>query len=149
MEIRFAKREEMKEISRLTEVFAKENCCNNIIADNEDYLIEKKILIALEGEQIIGYVYGSFEEEKTLRSYAKPHDKYFELEEIYVLPQYRNNHVGQTLFCEIEKYATNEGAKTLRLNAVSKNYKSLLRFYIEILGMDFISAYLVKDLSKS
>lgn len=38
------------------------------------------------------------------------------------------------------------GAKTLRLNAVSKNYKSLLNFYIDISGMDFISAYLIKKL---
>lgn len=149
MEIRLAKREEIKEISRLTKVFATENCCNNIIADDENYLVDKDIFVAIEDKDIIGYAYGSFAQEDKIRSYAKPKDKFFELEEIYILPQYRNNKVGQSLFCQIEDFATKKGAKTLRLNAVSKNYKSLLKFYIDILGMDFISAYLVKDLSKN
>ncbi len=65
---------------------------------------------------------------------------------MYVLPKFRNLGVGQKLFKQIEKYAQLNGAKTLRLNAVSKNYKSLLNFYIDILGMEFISAYLIKKL---
>ncbi len=146
MEVRIAKRGELKEIARLSEVFASEGCCNNIYADDEEYFICKNTFVALENDEIIGYAYGIFGEEVYKRSYAMPKDVYFELEEMYVLPQYRNKNVGQKLFCEVENFAIKNGAKTLRLNAVSKNYKSLLNFYIDKLNMQFISAFLVKKL---
>ena len=116
------------------------------MADDEEYYFNKKIFVAVENNMIVGYVYGDFYQETKARSYAKINDKYFELEELYVLPEYRNLGVGQKLFKKIEKYAKQNGAKTLRLNAVSKNYKSLLNFYIDILGMEYISAYLIKKI---
>ena len=146
MEIRIAKNIEFKEISNLNSIFVKENCCNNIMADDEEYYFNKKIFVAVENNMIVGYVYGDFYQETKARSYAKINDKYLELEELYVLPEYRNLGVGQKLFKKIEKYAKQNGAKTLRLNAVSKNYKSLLNFYIDILGMEYISAYLIKKI---
>ena len=146
MKVRFAKKTELKDISNLNSIFVKENCCNNIVADSEEYYANKKILVADLNGKIVGYAYGDFSKETSTRSYAKANDKLFELEEMYVLPEFRNLGVGQKLFKHIEMYAKHNGAKTLRLNAVSKNYKSLLNFYIDILGMEFISAYLIKKL---
>ncbi len=146
MKIRFAKKFELKDIVNLNSIFVKENCCNNILADGEEYYANKKIFVAVEDNKIVGYGYGDFAKETNTRSFAKANDKFFELEEMYVLPEFRNLGVGQKLFKKIEMYAKQNGAKTLRLNAVSKNYKSLLNFYIEILGMEFISAYLIKNL---
>ena len=146
MEIRIAKSDELKEICNLNLIFVKENCCNNIMADSEEYYANKKIFVAIEKGRIIGYAYGDFLKETNLRSYAAPNEQYFELEEMYVLPEFRNKKIGQKLFKELERYARKNGAKTLRLNAVSKNYKSLLNFYIDVLGMEFISAFLIKKL---
>ena len=146
MKIKFAKNNELKEICKLNSIFVKENCCNNILEDSEGFYSSKKIFIAVENNKIVGYAYGDFAKETNTRSYAKANDKFFELEEMYVLPEYRNLGVGQKLFIKIEKHAKQNGAKTLRLNAVSKNYKSLLNFYIDILGMESISAYLIKKL---
>ncbi len=144
MEIRVASKDDLKSVARLSEMFAKEGCCNNIVADNEEYFEDKCVWICEEERQIVAYAYGNIEEEENRRSYAERGDKFFELEEIYVLPQYRSKGIGQKLFHEIEMFAMQKGAKTMRLNAVSKNYKSLLKFYIDMLGMEFISAYLVK-----
>ena len=146
MEIRMASKADLKEVTRLCANFAKEGCCNNIVADNEEYFEGKIVWVGEKEHQIVAYAYGNIEKEENKRSYAKPGDSFFELEEIYVSPQYRDEGVGQRLFREIEAFAKHNGAKTLRLNAVSKDYKSLLKFYIDMLGMEFISAYLVKKL---
>ena len=61
-----------------------------------------------------------------------------------MVKDYREQKIGRMMYAFIEGYARVYGAKTIRLNAVSKDYEKLLNFYIKILKMDFISAYLVK-----
>lgn len=146
MEIRFLKNEEIKEVVKLSKMFEEENCCNGIVADNEKFFEGKKVLGCLNDGKLIAYCYGSLEHENKKRSYSEIGDLFFELEEIYVLPEFRNLKIGQRLFKFAEGYAKGIGCKTMRLNAVNKDYKRLLNFYIDILGMEFISAYLIKNI---
>ncbi len=76
MKVRFAKKTELKDISNLNSIFVKENCCNNIVADSEEYYANKKILVAVGDNKIIGYAYGDFSKETSTRSYAKANDKF-------------------------------------------------------------------------
>ena len=146
LKIRFAKTEECKSLAVLSEKFAKENCCNNILADNESYYFDKEVAVAVVDGKIVGYCYGEIKKEAQKTSYSNVVDKYYNLEEIYVLPKFRSAGFGGELFKFIESYAKALGCKTLRLNAVNKDYNKMLNFYINKLGMKFISAYLVKTL---
>ncbi len=146
MEFRFLKEEHFDRLAELSKVFSEEGCCNNIVADSSEHFAGKKVLGCIVDDEIVGYLYGSIEVENKSRSYAEPGDCYFELEEIYVLPEYRNQGVGRRLIGFIEGYVRACGCKSIRLNAVSKDYKRLLNFYVDIVGMDVISAYLVKQI---
>lgn len=142
--IRFAERNELKYVAELSQMFADENCCNGIVADNEEYFVDKNVAVAVDNNQIVGFAYGTFEFAQRNRSYIKKDEKIFYVETVYVIPEKRNLKYGEKLFCFLEQYAKEQGASVLELNAVSKDYLSILKFYIEQLGMNFFSAYLYK-----
>jgi len=144
IEIRFALEQESMDISKLSQKFALENSCNGIIADNSDYFKNKNVAVAIANNEIVGYCYGNVCIEDKNRSFAKKEDKYFDLAEIYILPKFRNFGIGEKLYNFIETYAKENLCKTIRLNAVSKDYKKLLSFYIDKLNMAFWSAFLIK-----
>lgn len=144
--IRFNSKEDARKLADLSKQFAKENSCNAIIADDEVFFLNHKVAVAISNGKIVGYCYGKVEKEVKNRTYSQKNDFYFDLEEIYVLPKYRNCGVGQKLYNFVEDYAKKENCKTLRLNAVSKDYKRLLSFYIDKLKMNFWSAYLIKNI---
>lgn len=146
MLIRLAKKQDLKSVADLSESFAKEGCCNGIIADDEKYFEDKEVAIAVDGETIVGYAYGDIETIKKDKSYIKKGDKVFYLEEMYVVPSKRNMNIGKKLFEFLEKEAMQKGAAVIELNAVSKDYKKLLKFYLDDLNMQFLSAYLYKKL---
>jgi len=146
IKIRFNYKEEAMIIADLSKRFAEENSCNGVVAENQDFFENLKVVVAVAEGEIIGYCYGNIEKEERNRSFAKRNDLFFYLEEIYVIPEYRKDGVGQKLFNFIENYAKKEGCKTLRLSAVSKDYKRLLSFYIDKLNMTFWSAYLIKNI---
>ena len=144
MEIRFAKSNELIEIEKLSKCFEKENCCNGIVSDTKDYYLDKTV--AVVNNEIVGYAYGKFETSKKNKSYVLKGEKIFYLEEMYILPEKRNLHIGEQLFNFLENYAKNQGASVIELNAVSKSYLKLLDFYINKLNMTFLSAYLYKKI---
>lgn len=144
--IRFNRSEDAEELARLSKEFADENSCNGITADDADFFDKHKVAIAVDKNKIVGYCFGEIEKENKTRAYAKENDLYYYLEEIYIIPEYRSKGVGQVLFQFIEQYAKEEGCKTIRLSAVSKDYKKLLSFYIDKLNMTFWSAFLIKEI---
>jgi len=146
VEVRLCKLEEIDEVVRLSKEFELEGCCNGVKSDDREYFLARKVVIAVDEGRIIGYAHGSEEVEEKERSYAKAGDKYFELDEIYVEKEHRCQGVGKMLYWYLEAMASMKGCKTVRLNAVSKDYKKLLNLYIDELGMEFISAYLVKKI---
>ena len=146
MIIKIATKEQLKDVAKLSEMFANENCCNGIVADSKDYYLDKTVAVAVVNNEIVGYAYGKFETSKKNKSYVLKGEKIFYLEEMYILPEKRNLHIGEQLFNFLENYAQNQGASAIELNAVSKSYLKLLDFYINKLNMTFLSAYLYKKI---
>ena len=146
MEIKFLDCDYIGKVALLSKQFESEGCCNKIVAADEDFLRNKKLVGCIVDNELVAYCYGEVVKECKKRSYADVGDLFFELEEIYVLPKFRDLKIGQKLFKFVESYAKGLCCKTIRLNAVSKDYKRLLNFYIDILGMEFISSYLIKNI---
>lgn len=145
-QIRFSNENEIQRLVELSEAFEQEECCNGIVSDDYNHFANKKVAVCLVKGEIVGYCYGTIEKEDMMRSYSNVGDLIYYLDEMYLLPEYRNCGIGKRLFEYVEKYAKQNSCKTIRLNAVSKDYKRLLSFYIEELGMNFWSAFLVKNI---
>jgi GNAT superfamily N-acetyltransferase len=69
----------------------------------------------------------------------------FEVEELYVCPALRSKGLGSALFRFAEQAVRHE-ADYMMLSTATKNWRAILHFYLEELGMEFWSARLFKKL---
>ncbi len=68
---------------------------------------------------------------------------FFEVEELYVVPERRSQGIGEKLFRTAER-AVKDEAEYMALSLASPNWKALFRFYLDELDMSFWSARLYK-----
>ena len=102
-----------------------------------------RIFLAEEGGEILGYLFGKTERSKNASSVMPEGTPCFEVEELYVVPQRRSEGIGSALFRFAEDTVKGE-AEYLTLGTATKNFRAILHFYIEEVGMTFWSARLFK-----
>ena len=105
-----------------------------------------RIFLAEQDGKLLGYLFGQEEKSERATSIMVDGTPYFEIEELYVIPEFRNQGVGRALFQFVEQELKAEGIEYMMLSTATKNYKKILHFYIDELGMDFWSARLFKKL---
>ena len=103
-----------------------------------------RIFLAEQNGEIQGYLLGHESKAEHASSIMADGTAYFEIEELYVVPGYRSMGVGKALFHFAEESVQTAGLRYLMLSTATKNYKSILHFYIDELGMEFWSARLFK-----
>ena len=69
----------------------------------------------------------------------------FEVEELYVIPERRSRGVGKALMDAAARAVKGE-AEFIMLSTAARNWRAILRFYIDEVGMEFWSARLFKKL---
>lgn len=105
----------------------------------------EQIFVGTENGKVIGYLFGRLEKSKNNGAVVPDGADYFEVDEIYVKPAYRSQGVGAALFRYMEEQVRPE-AEYLMLGTATKNFRAILHFYIDELGMEFWSAALFKKL---
>ena len=94
--------------------------------------------IAYDGDEMIGYANGG------LKRYCYRNKKYFEIENVGVIPEYKRKGIGRRLLQELTRWAKKKGAQRLYLNCYIRN-KEALSFY-KRLGFKEIDVSLERDL---
>ena len=107
---------------------------------------DNRIFLAEQDGKLLGYLFGQEEESERATSIMEDGTPYFEIEELYVIPEFRNQGVGRALFQFVEQELKATGIEYMMLSTATKNYQRILHFYIDELGMDFWSARLFKKL---
>ena len=134
-----------KLISKSTEWEAENSTYGYRKNDRSDIEGNRIFLEERDGE-ILGYLFGHEEKPERASSIMADGTPYFEIEELYVVPSYRGKGIGKALFHNAEQAVKTTGIEFIMLSTATKNYKSILHFYIDELGMDFWSARLFKKL---
>ncbi len=104
-----------------------------------------RIFLALDGEKVIGYLFGHVERSKNMTSIMTEGTPFFEAEELYVVPSRRSEGIGKSLF-EFSEEAVKDTAGFIVLSTATKNCRRVLHFYLDELGMTFWSARLFKKI---
>ena len=134
-----------EQLISLSEDWEKENCCHGYKKNTLADIGENRVFLAVESDVIIGYLFGHNEvAEKSTSVYHKG-TKYFEIEELYVKPSFRSQGIGRELFQYAEKEVASE-VDILMLSTSAKNFRAILHFYIDELGMEFWSARIFKKI---
>lgn len=134
-----------EQLIALSEDWERENCCHGYYKNTLDDLEGNRIFLALEGGAVVGYLFGHKEITEKTTSIYEAGTSFFEIEELYVKPAYRSRGIGRVLFQYVEAVVLPE-VELIMLGTASKNYRAILHFYLDELGMEFWSARLFKKL---
>lgn len=126
----------------LSRIWVEENCSWGMVI-NEKSDLKEPLAVALDGDQIVGYCFGECYTQERKNSCIPGGSRCFSMDELYVLPQYRGQGIGKTLFRMMEQKVSEE-CEFIILTTSTKNYRGILHLYVEELGMDFYSAFLIR-----
>lgn len=133
---------------RLSGDWEAENSCYGYRKNEKADIEGNRIFLARAGEEVIGYLFGHPEKAERARSIMPDGTPVFEVEELFVKPEYRSMGVGKLLFLRAEEVARGT-ADYIMLNTATRNWRAILHFYLEELGMEFWSARLFKKVNNT
>ena len=136
--------ETIKQLIDLSYVWFNEDCSYGMRPNTKDDIYEA-CYIALDDKKIVGYGFGHYYTEDSKKSCIEVGSKCFEIDELYVLPNYRNQGIGKQLFKMLQD-EVKEKIDYLTLATSTKDYKKALNFYAEQNNMNYHSAFLFKKM---
>ena len=135
--------EVISELIRMSREWEEKNNTYGYYANSEDDIEGRRVFIAERDGRIVGYLFGMTEKEEKGSSIIKAGTSYFEIEELYVIPEMRSQGLGKKLFSFAEDAVSDE-AEYVILSMAAKNWKPLLHFYMDEVGMEFWNARLFR-----
>ena len=145
---RLATPEDISIVAKLSGDWESENCCRGYCKNNEKHLSRFRIFVAEADGKVIGYIFGTAESSKNMGAVMPDISPYFRIEELYVIPAYRSQGIGGALMKFLENILLSENIERIILSTATKDYKRILHFYIDEMGMSFWNAQLFKNLTK-
>ena len=138
----------LAELIAMSSDWASENSTYGYYPNGRSDIEGNRIFLAEEDGRSLGYLLGHGSTAKNASSIMPVGTAYFEIEELYVRPEHRGRGIGRALYAFAEERVKAEGIGYLMLSTATKDYKKILHFYIEELGMEFWSARLWKRLGE-
>lgn len=136
----------IKSVIALSKEWENEDITFGYGANSEKDIMGNDLFLAYSGDEAIGYLFGRLRQLEKAAAPLSAGSQCFEIEEIYVKKEFRSLSIGKQLFKYAEEYYK-EKAEYITLSTATKNYKSILHFYIDELGMSFQSAEFFKEIS--
>lgn len=128
--IRPAAAEDLSALLALSKEWAEEGITYGYAPTGEELFADYRCWVAEADGRIMGYAAGETKTAQRDIEIQKNGDRYFELEEFYVHPEFRSQGVGHLLLERVEKEARQDGLVQLMLNAANRDHVPLLDFYL-------------------
>ncbi len=137
-----------EELIEMSEEWEHEFSTFGYIKNESKDLENQRLIIAIDTniKKPIGYLYGHKYKTMNSSTTIPKSSNVFEIEEIFVKKDYRSKGIGTLMFKAIEDKIKKEGIGYITLTTSTKDYKKILHFYIDELGMTFWHARLFKEL---
>lgn len=135
----------LNRLIRFSEAWTKENSCHGYRPNDRSDIEGNRIFFAEDNGNVIGYLFGKVYKSKQMKSIMPEGTPYFEVEELYVVPERRSQGIGEQLFRYTENAVKTE-AEYMVLSTATKNWKAIFHFYLDELDMNFWSARLYKKI---
>ena len=132
---------------RFSEDWAAENSCYGYRPNSRADIEGNRIFLAEGGGAVTGYLFGRVYPSKQMQSIMPEGTPYFEVEELYVVPDKRSQGIGGRLFRYAEE-AVKPDADYMVLSTATRNWRAVFHFYLDELDMSFWSARLFKKIEK-
>lgn len=134
----------------MSEDCEREASCHGYRKNGAEDIEGNRVFLAAHGDdggdvKVIGYLFGHIERAEQTNSIYKEGTSCFEVEELYVRPEYRSRGIGSELFRYAEN-AVKGQTEMITLSTAAKNFQAILHFYIDEVGMEFWNARLFKRL---
>lgn len=136
----------LEKLIAMSEDWENENSCHGYRRNGREDIEPNRIFLAECDGEILGYLLGNETKAERTSSVIAENTPYFELEELYVVPSHRSEGVGRAIYQFVEEKLQGEGIEYIMLATATKDYKRILHFYIDELGMEFWNARLFKKL---
>ena len=141
--------EVVEQLINLSHVWSKENISNGLIPNTKEDLKEPCYIATIDNK-IVGYLFGHYYNNEKKVSLEKGGsipigEKCFDIDELYVLEEYRHQGIGKRLFDALEN-EVKKNTNYITLGTSTRDYRKILHFYIEEVDMTFHSAFLYKKI---
>lgn len=140
--------EVISQLIAMSEAWEAENSCFGYRKNEKSDIDGNRIFLAQVDGNNIGYLFGHISKAERMSSIMPNGTPFFEVEELYVNPEFRSRGIGAELFRRAEE-AVKPDAEYIVLSTATKNWRAILHFYIEELGMEFWSARLFKKIPET
>lgn len=132
MVIRRAQISDLSSIADLSEIWEKEGSTYglkaNSIEDLQIYLNNGLYVIVKEA-YIAGYLLGQIKNNNGLSILEESDKSYFEIEEIYIHPDFRGKGFGKALLKEVTENLNKQGIDRMTVSSANKDWKKIIDFY--------------------
>ena len=132
---------------KMSEDWTAENSCYGYRPNDKSDIEGNRIFFAEEDGNVVGYLFGNVYKSENMQAVMPKGTSYFEVEELYVIPERRSRGIGERLFKYVENTVKNE-AEYMVLSTATKNWKAVFHFYLDELNMQFWSARLFKKIEE-
>lgn len=123
-----------------------EKSCHGYRRNGRSSIEGNRVFLAEQDGSIVAYLFGRNGKAANSSAVVPDETPYFEVEELYVVPEKRSQGIGGALFRFVEDKLREEAVPYMMLGTATKDHRAILHFYIDEMGMDFWSARLFKKL---